>query len=309
MEKKNIEEDLEILHQSLKKFLSDDESIIKITLKYQKKKRQELKKEYKELFDSDLENDISKKLNGKFKKTILGLWDIPSDFDARNLYKSIRKIGTNQETLIEIICTRSNSELKLIKESYLKLFNEDLEKQLNQVLNGNLQKLLLTLLKCQRNENTNIDQNITKKKAEDLYNLGKGKWEDNEDYINKLFCSLSPNEFISFSNFFYQFAKNSLRKEIEKEITGNYQQALLTIYDGIICPSEFFARKINRAVKGIGTKDKMLIRILVYREEIDIHQIRIIYKNLIGKELADDIKGDTHGSYRKVLMEIANKKN
>ena len=53
----------------------------------------------------------------------------------------------------------------------------------------------------------------------------------------------------------------------------------------------------------------MLIRILVYREEIDVHQIRIIYKNLIGKELADDIKGDTHGSYRKVLMEIANKKN
>ena len=52
----------------------------------------------------------------------------------------------------------------------------------------------------------------------------------------------------------------------------------------------------------------MLNRILVYKEEIYIPQIIIIYKDLIEKELVNDIKGDNHGSYSKILMEITSKK-
>ena len=308
MEQNKLEEDCENLHQALKKFRGDDETIIKITMKNNKQKRQKLKLLYKEKFLTELDDDFSKKLSGNFKKTILALYDNQKDFDAKQLNKALKMI-TNEDTLIEIICTRENSFLKQIKQSYKTLYNEDLEKPISNIRNVNLQKILLLLLKCERHENQNkIDENNMKSIAQDFFNFGNGRWINNDDYINKIFCELSPNEFISFSNFFYQISKSSLRKYIEKEFNGSYQIALLTIYESIACPSEFFAKQINKSVKGIGTKDKMLIRILVYREEIDIPQIRIIYKNLIGKELVDDIKGDTHGSYRKILMEIASKK-
>ena len=308
MEQNKLEEDCENLHQALKKFMADDETIIKVTMKNNKQKRQKLKLLYKDKFLTELDDDFSKKLSGHFKKTILALYDNQRDFDAKQLNKAFKLI-TNEETIIEIICTRENSFLKEIKDSYKKLFNEDLEKPISNIKNTHLQNLLLLLLKCERHENNNkINENNMKNIAQDFFNFGNGRWINNDDYINKIFSELSPNEFISFSNFFYEISKNSLRKYIEKEFNGSYQNALLTLYESIACPSEFFAKQINKSVKGIGTKDKMLIRILVYREEIDIPQIRIIYKNLIGKELVDDIKGDTHGSYRKILMEIASKK-
>ena len=50
----------------------------------------------------------------------------------------------------------------------------------------------------------------------------------------------------------------------------------------------------------------MLIRALVSREEIDMSEIRECYKNLFGKDMVDDIKGDTSGDYGKILVAIAN---
>ena len=62
--------------------------------------------------------------------------------------------------------------------------------------------------------------------------------------------------------------------------------------------------KENKAVKGLGTNDKLLIRILVSRAEIDLKYIMQYYKQLYKKDMLDDIKGDTSGDYRKLLIKI-----
>ena len=49
----------------------------------------------------------------------------------------------------------------------------------------------------------------------------------------------------------------------------------------------------------------MLIRALVSREENDISEIRECYKNIFGKDMVDDIKSDTSGDYRTLLVGIA----
>ncbi len=40
------------------------------------------------------------------------------DFAAYSVKKAVRGLGTNEETLIEIICTATNVELTAIKEAY-----------------------------------------------------------------------------------------------------------------------------------------------------------------------------------------------
>ena len=42
----------------------------------------------------------------------------PADFDAMNLNKAIKGLGTDEQVLTEIICTRSNQQLKDIKVAY-----------------------------------------------------------------------------------------------------------------------------------------------------------------------------------------------
>ena len=62
---------------------------------------------------------------------------------------------------------------------------------------------------------------------------------------------------------------------------------------------------VYKAIKGLGTNNTTLIRILVTRQEIDIPLIKQYYKKNYQKDMIDDIKGDTSGNYRKILVELA----
>ena len=96
-----------------------------------------------------------------------------------------------------------------------------------------------------------------------------------------------------------------LLKAIDKEFSGDIKKLLTAVVYAVISPSEFFATKVNKAIKGLGTNDKLLIRIMVTRNEIDMPYIRQYYKQLFKKDMIDDIKGDTSGDYRKLILKLA----
>ena len=52
----------------------------------------------------------------------------------------------------------------------------------------------------------------------------------------------------------------------------------------------------------MGTNDNMLIRVLVTRDEIDMPQIKQYYKQLYGKDMLEDVKNDTSGDYKNLLI-------
>ena len=60
-------------------------------------------------------------------------------------------------------------------------------------------------------------------------------------------------------------------------------------------------------MSGLGTMDATLIRILVTRNEIDMPQIRETYKRIFNKDMIKDIKDDTSGDYRKLLVKLASR--
>ena len=74
-----------------------------------------------------------------------------------------------------------------------------------------------------------------------------------------------------------------------------------------LSPSEYFATRVNDAVKGLGTKDHLLIRVLVSRSEIDMPQIKQYYKQLYGKDMVADIKSDISGEYQNLMVQLVNR--
>ena len=48
-----------------------------------------------------------------------------------------------------------------------------------------------------------------------------------------------------------------------------------TVVFAMVSPSEYFAKRVNKAIKGVGTDDKTLIRVLVSRSELDLKYINI----------------------------------
>jgi hypothetical protein len=304
---KIFENDAQQLRECLKGKQDKEEGIINITLKYTKRDRQGLKEMYKTCFGRDLQEDLAKELGGNFKETMVALYDSPPVYDAKCLYKAMKGLGTDEDTLIEIICTRPNFVLKQIKEEFKKLYNKELEKWVEKETSGDLKKILISLLQCNRSENPRPNEEECKKTAEEIFKNGEGRLGTDETLFRKVFAISSPAELYSINKHYIDLTTRGLKAAVEKEFSGDIKKALQTILDGIICPSEYFANRVNKAVKGLGTNDKMLVRVLVSREEIDIPQMRIHYKTIGNKEMVDDVVDDTSGMYQKILKSICEK--
>lgn len=62
-------------------------------------------------------------------------------------------------------------------------------------------------------------------------------------------------------------------------------------------------------MKGIGTADTDLIRIVVTRAEVDMHYIKAEYRKKYGKTLNDAVYSDTSGHYRTFLLALLGNNN
>ena len=82
------------------------------------------------------------------------------------------------------------------------------------------------------------------------------------------------------------------------------KKALRTIVYATISPSEYFATRVKEAIKGFGTDDSLLMRVLITRDEIDMNNIKQYYKQLYKKDMVEDIKSDIGGDYRKLMVEL-----
>jgi hypothetical protein len=307
MDKKAIEIDAQVLRDAMKGSGTSEADIIRITTNHTKKERQALKLAYKTAFGRDLIQDLSKELSGHFKDTILALYDTPAEFDAKCLYKALKGVGTDEDVLTEIICTRSSILLNEVKEKYKELYQEDIVTKIQKETSGHYKKFLTSLLQCNRSENPHPDEEQMKSEAHQLYTAGEGKLGTDEEFFNKIFACRSPAEIYSINAWYTKLSNKSLRASIEKEFSGHIKKALLAVLDGILCPSEYFALKVNKAVKGVGTNNSLLIRTLVSREEIDIPEMKVHYKAKVGKEMVEDIIDDTSGDYKRTLVAICRK--
>ena len=73
-------------------------------LAYDKK----LKQYYSASYGKDLIKELKSELHGKFEDVIVNLFKSPDEYDADALYDAMHGMGTNEDTLIEIICSQNN---------------------------------------------------------------------------------------------------------------------------------------------------------------------------------------------------------
>ena len=175
--------------------------------------------------------------------------------------------------------------LKKIKEEYKKLYGKDLEAAVKGEVSGDLERLLVSLLQCNRSENNHPNDAQCAAKAKELFEAGEGQWGTDESAFNKIFATSSPMELALIARHYHKLAGKTILEAINKEFGGNMKKLLNTIVYAIISPSEYFATRVKAAIKGFGTNDSLLIRVLITRDEIDMPQIKQYYKQLYGNDM------------------------
>lgn len=286
----------------------DENTITEMTINLTTKERLQLRENYKSKFNKDLIEDIEKYTKSDLCTLLTSIYKDPVEYDADLLYKAMKGIGTNDDILIEIISFRSFSRLNKVKEKFKEKYNKDLISEVKSETSGDYRTTLINLLEKERSTNTQPDLDNCVKIAEELYGAGEGKLGTDENVFVKYFTSLSPEELALVGKEYHKKYKKNIVHVIENEIDGDLQKLFKSILYGIISPSEYFARQINGAVKGIGTNDTQLIRSVVSRMDIDMKMIKKYYRKLFGKNMAEDIKGDTSGNYQKLLLALIGEK-
>ena len=248
---------------------------------------------------------MKKELSGNFEDAVIALFYDPVEYDCYQLRKAMKGLGTDEDTLIEIIATRPNWMIKAINKKYQEMYKKNLQKDVESETSGTFKRLLVSLLQGNRSENTHPNQEERTKKAKELYEAGEKNWGTDESMFNKIFCVRSPLEFAAICKAYHKLTGHTILQAIDKEFSGDSKKLLTAIVYAVISPSEFFANRVNKAVKGWGTNDNMLIRVLLTRDEIDMPQIKQYYKQLYGKDMLEDVKNDTSGDYKNLLIELA----
>ena len=298
------QKDAEDLRKAMKGFGTDEAALIKICANRTNSQRQQIKAAYKATFGRDLISDLKSELHGKFEDAMIALFADPIEYDADQLREAMKGLGTNEDTLIEIIASRPPHILKAVKDRYQQKYQRDLETDVKKETSGTLQHLLIALLQCNRSVNSSPNVARCAEIAQEIHQAGEAKIGTDESVFNKYFCTLSPMELACVAQQYHKLTGHTILQAIDKEFSGDSKKALRTIVYATLSPSEYFATRVNDAIKGWGTKDHLLIRILITRDEIDMPQIKQYYKQLFGKDMYEDVKNDISGDYRTLMLGI-----
>ena len=279
-------------------------NLIQIIAHRSNEQRQEILREYFKKFQKNLTDDLKSELSGNFQDAAIALFFTPIDYDCYQLYKAMKGLGTNEDTLIEIIATRSNERINQIKKRYPEMYNKDLIKEVESDTSGFFREILKKLLEGNRSNNPYPDEKECEKCAMQIFNSASQKKEVLHNTFVYMFTQKSREELALIAKIYYQWYSKTLFEAIESLFSGDSKKVLKAIIYALLSPSEYFAYRIHKAVKGLGTNDTILIRVLVSRDEIDIERIKRYYKQLYGKDLYTTIKDDISGDYKALLLEL-----
>ncbi|XP_048214595.1 annexin A13 [Perognathus longimembris pacificus] len=300
----DADRDAKKLYKACKGMGTDEAAIIEVLSSRTSEERQKIKQKYKAKYGKDLEDVLKSELSGNFEKAALALLDRPNEYAARQLQKAMKGMGTDEAVLIEILCTRSNKEIVAIKEAYQRLFDKSLESDVKDDTSGNLRRILVSLLQANRDEGDEVDKDLAGQDAKDLYDAGEGRWGTDELAFSEVLARRNHKQLRATFQAYQILIGKDMEEAIEEETSGDLQKAYLTLVRCARDLEGYFADRLYKSMKGMGTDEETLIRIIVTRAEVDMQGIKAKFQEKYQKSLSDMVHSDTSGDFRKLLVAL-----
>ncbi|XP_075158938.1 annexin B10-like [Haematobia irritans] len=296
--------DAAALRAAMKGFGTDEQAIIDILTSRSNAQRQQIKDEFLREFGRDLIDDLKSELGGKFEDVILALMMPPAQYLCKHLHKAMAGMGTDETTLVEILCTKSNEEMAEIVACYENMYDRPLAEQMCSETSGHFRRLLTLIVTGVRDPVGSVDATKAKEQAEQLYNAGEAKLGTDEEVFNRILSHCSFAQLRLVFDEYKELSGQTLEQAIKHEMGGEMHEAMMAIVECVQSPAAFFANCLFKAMSGAGTDDTALIRIIVSRSEIDLGNIKDEFERLFDRTLVSAIRSETSGDYKRALCAL-----
>nr|CAD7460359.1 unnamed protein product [Timema tahoe] len=300
----NPRQDAEVLRKAMKGFGTDEKAIISVLAYRTNQQRMEIAREFKTLYGKDLIKDLKSELSGHFEDLVVAMMTPLPQFYANEIHDALSGIGTDEETLIEVLCTMTNNELRIIRAAYENIYRSSFEEDLAGDTSGSFKRLLVSLCTANRDESYSVDPASATHDAQQLLRAGELRFGTDESIFNAILCSRNYAQLQQIFIEYERLTGHDFEKAIKNEFSGDIETGLRAIVKSVRNKALFYAERLHDSMAGMGTSDRTLIRIVIARSEVDMVDIKQAFQTKYGKTLEDFISGDTSGDYKKCLLAL-----
>ncbi|KAM9419925.1 annexin A2 isoform 2-T12 [Salvelinus alpinus] len=266
-------------------------TLIKILTNRSNAQRQIIAQTFKTITEKELSSGLKKALSGELENLLLALLMTPLQFEAYRLRQSMEGIGTDEEGLLEILCTRSPNVLANITSTYKEQYNKDLETDLKGETSGDFAKLVLALLKKKKvvgmvqRDTEALTEAINQAKAD------PGPWitiltTRDSEHLNKVFVNLESEK------------RETVDEAIEKAFSGDVRLGLKTLVRCIQSPNLYLAQRLETM------KAAIVQGVMVSHSEEDLLCVRVAYLRQTGTSLYTALQKQFKGDHLQALLAI-----
>lgn len=123
----------------------------------------------------------------------------------------------------------------------------------------------------------------------------------NEGALIQVLARMPAVEIPVLKSTFHQRHHRSLEKDVESEVSGHFETALLSILRG---PLQQDVYCLEKAMKGAGTNEDLLNDVLIGRSNADMQAIKQAYQQTYRRSLESDVRGDLSAKTERLFMMI-----
>nr|XP_043908863.1 annexin A2 [Solea senegalensis] len=269
----------------------DATTLVRILTNRSSAQRQVIANTFEELTQKDLTAALKKALAGDLELLMLELLMHPVHYWAYRLQQAMVGLGTDEETLMEILCTRSGKQLQEIRGAYTQLYKKDLEKELKGETSGDFEKLVVAVL------NKETIAGAVQRDTEYLSASLRAKKADPAPWITIL-TSRDVNH-LDKVLMGLELESGQLAEElVEKRFTGDLRLGLKVLVQCIQNPYAYLAKRLTTM------KGPLVQGIMISHSEEDLLCVRAAFLKLTGTSLYTALQKHFKGDYLQAVMAI-----
>ncbi len=289
----------------MKGFGTDEQALIRTLSRLDPLQTALLRQTYQQRHGRNLEADITSETSGYFKEGLLAIVRGPLAQDVHNLNKAIAGAGTNETVLNDVLLARTNADMTAIKTAYHQKYHRSLESDVRGDLSAKTERLFAMVLAGTRNEESapvipqQLEQDVT-----ELHRATEGKVGTDQISVCAILTKRSDGQIRAIAAAYEAKYRIPLERVIEKEFSGHMREALVMIVQAGTDRAMRDARLLEETMKGVGTKDDLLVNRVVrgHWDRGHMEQVKGAYRQRYKRELRDRIKGDTRGDQERLLL-------